>query len=314
MIHLFTHGFEEEDLLDFTLQLSNPSSLAQQQKLSLIEQKFSIAGAAPEGMVSRTWIRKNVMGFTDDEIDQIERQKIKDKISDMNLEATQPPNAEQEGDAAGDAMGGGGEDLFGGGGDDAGGGDDLGGGDLFATDIRTGPLLTALPSDDSYIGEADDDFEDDDIYEDEIDLERISGDHGKIRASSRAKNAWGEPLSKSIIKPSETNMPDFKKMTSTGKSGRKQDTLNNPYEKDWLKNPFGNTFLENKKPTLADIILGKDSDEDNNYQGYRPSFDRSIQKTLESLQKKLGVRKVLKESYNLDDVELDFELEEDNND
>ena len=60
MIHLYAHGFDGEDLLDFSLALSNPSSLAQQQKLSLIEQKFSIAGSAPEGMVSKTWIYQNI--------------------------------------------------------------------------------------------------------------------------------------------------------------------------------------------------------------------------------------------------------------
>ena len=76
MIHLYSHGFEGEDLLDFSLQLSNPSSLAQQQKLTLIEQRFSIAGSAPEGMVSRGWIRRNVFGFTRDEIERIEREKI----------------------------------------------------------------------------------------------------------------------------------------------------------------------------------------------------------------------------------------------
>ena len=63
MIHLYAHGYEGEDLLDFTLALSNPSSMAQQQKLSLIEQKFSIASAAPEGMVSKTWIYQNIFGF-----------------------------------------------------------------------------------------------------------------------------------------------------------------------------------------------------------------------------------------------------------
>ena len=57
MIHLYSHGYEGEDLLDFTLKLSNPSSIAQQQKLELIRSKFEIAGTAPEGVVSRKWIR-----------------------------------------------------------------------------------------------------------------------------------------------------------------------------------------------------------------------------------------------------------------
>ena len=61
MIHLYAHGFTDEELLEFDLQLSNPSSIAQQQKLELINSKFAIAGSAPEGLVSKTWILKNVM-------------------------------------------------------------------------------------------------------------------------------------------------------------------------------------------------------------------------------------------------------------
>ena len=62
MIHLFAHGYEGEDLIDFELKLSNPSSIAQQQKLELISTRFDIAGKAPEGITDRRWIRKNVMG------------------------------------------------------------------------------------------------------------------------------------------------------------------------------------------------------------------------------------------------------------
>ena len=43
IIHLFCNGFEGEDLLDFSLQLSNPSTIAQQQKLELYRSRFEIA-------------------------------------------------------------------------------------------------------------------------------------------------------------------------------------------------------------------------------------------------------------------------------
>ena len=102
MIHLFSHGYDGDDLLDFDLQLSNPSSVAQQQKLELIRARFEIAGTAPEGMVDRRWIRKNVMGLTDEEIRLIEDGKREDKIVDLEIEATQAPG----GDAGGDAGGG----------------------------------------------------------------------------------------------------------------------------------------------------------------------------------------------------------------
>ena len=58
MVHLYSHGYDGEDLLDFDLRLSNPSSVAQLQKLELIITRFDIAGKVPEGMLDRTWVRK----------------------------------------------------------------------------------------------------------------------------------------------------------------------------------------------------------------------------------------------------------------
>ena len=60
MIHLYTHGYTDEDLMNFELKLSNPSAVAQQQKLELIRTKFEIAGQVPEGMVDREWVQKHI--------------------------------------------------------------------------------------------------------------------------------------------------------------------------------------------------------------------------------------------------------------
>lgn len=90
MIHLYSHGYEGEDLLDFTLKLSNPSTIAQQQKLELISSRFDIAAKAPEGIVDRRWVRKTIMGLTDEEIDEIKDGRRKDKQEDTDLEAGAP--------------------------------------------------------------------------------------------------------------------------------------------------------------------------------------------------------------------------------
>ena len=90
MIHLYSHGYEGEDLLDFTLKLSNPSTIAQQQKLELISSRFDIAAKAPEGIVDRRWVRKTIMGLTDEEIDEIKDGRRKDKQEDADLEAGAP--------------------------------------------------------------------------------------------------------------------------------------------------------------------------------------------------------------------------------
>lgn len=92
MIHLYSHGYTDEELLNFKLKLSNPSAIAQQQKLELIRTKFEIASQASESLVDRDWIRKNILELNSDEIKRIMNGRKKDKIEDIEVENTQPKN------------------------------------------------------------------------------------------------------------------------------------------------------------------------------------------------------------------------------
>jgi hypothetical protein len=94
-VHLYSCGFDGEDLIDFTLKLSNPSTIAQQQKLELFRTKFEIAGNSPEGMLSRDYLRKRVLGLTNEEISIIEKQKEEDKLRDLEVEAITLPGGEE---------------------------------------------------------------------------------------------------------------------------------------------------------------------------------------------------------------------------
>ena len=155
MIHLYAHGYTDESLLEFSLQLSNPSSIAQQQKLELIRTRLEISGQAPEGMVDKEWIRKNILELNNDEIERIEKGRISDKIIEMKLEGVQLPESsgldfgdEQSseeasgesgvGDLGGAPESGGG--LFGGESEPDSGGGDIGG--LFAGEIKKGRLMS----------------------------------------------------------------------------------------------------------------------------------------------------------------------------
>lgn len=147
IIHLYTHGFEGDDLLNFELKLSNPSAIAQQQKLELVKSKFDIASSAPDGLVDREWIRKTVLDLSDDEIKRIEYGKKLDRLADMALERVQLPEeetsegSEETSDLGGDTDLGGssGGDVGGGLGGGLGGGGGLG--DLFSADYKEGDLL-----------------------------------------------------------------------------------------------------------------------------------------------------------------------------
>jgi len=123
IVHLYCNGFSDEDLLDFKLMLSNPSTIAQQQKLELYKSRFEAAGTAlgVTGVVDRNWVQKNILRFTDEEIKSINSGLRSDKVGDLEIEATQITVPEgPENPAAGAPQFDGGNVELGGGGIDLG--------------------------------------------------------------------------------------------------------------------------------------------------------------------------------------------------
>ena len=85
IIHLFLLGFEDE-LSNFTLSLTNPSSQADLLKIDIWKEKIllykdavmPIEGIAP---VSVSWAKKHVLGFSDDEIKlDLQQQRIEKAV------------------------------------------------------------------------------------------------------------------------------------------------------------------------------------------------------------------------------------------
>jgi len=69
MVHLYSQGFTEEDMVEFELILTNPSSIAEQEKMELWSSKLDLASTIKDGaMISEDWIYKNVFNMSDDEI------------------------------------------------------------------------------------------------------------------------------------------------------------------------------------------------------------------------------------------------------
>lgn len=97
IVHLYCNGFDGHDLLDFELKLTNPSTIAQQQKLELYNTKFTIAQAAKnvENLVDMGWIKKNIFMMPDEEISSIEKGLFYDKEMALKLEAVKLEEPEQ---------------------------------------------------------------------------------------------------------------------------------------------------------------------------------------------------------------------------
>ena len=69
IVHLFAQGYQDSDLINFELELTNPSTIYEQEKIELWNNKTSLAESMlRDGLLSTEWIYKNIFGFTDKEI------------------------------------------------------------------------------------------------------------------------------------------------------------------------------------------------------------------------------------------------------
>lgn len=97
MIHLFARGFDGEDLTDFELKLSNPSTVALQQRLEIWQTKTDVAAAMKEmELVDHEWIQKNILELTDEDCDRVNAGKIRDHIRAIELEAMEAQERVQQ--------------------------------------------------------------------------------------------------------------------------------------------------------------------------------------------------------------------------
>lgn len=243
IIHLYSHGFDGEDLQNFTLRLSNPSTVAQQQKLELWRAKFEIAGSAPEGMGSKQFIRKEIWGLNEEQIEQIDDQRLKEKKVDSLIEAA-GTSGEGEGGEAGSA-----DDIFG----DAGGEEgDAGGSPPGEEEAGTPPEENAGEEPEEEKTGRDlltggDDPDDDETFS--LKLKDINDK--PVKVSSQLDRALYNRSRRRTHGASKTHMPDFQKMTSNDNRA-----MQDPYDNDWLKSIVSNPFGEGPQPVLRRSTLG----------------------------------------------------------
>ena len=79
IVHLYAQGFTDEELVNFELNLTNPSTIYEQEKIELWNNKTSLASSMiQDGLMSSDWIYKNIYNFTKDEIDDQEERIVYD--------------------------------------------------------------------------------------------------------------------------------------------------------------------------------------------------------------------------------------------
>ena len=69
IVHLYAQGYTDADLVDFELDLTNPSTIYEQEKIELWNNKTQLASSMlQDGLVSSDWIYKNIFNFTEEDI------------------------------------------------------------------------------------------------------------------------------------------------------------------------------------------------------------------------------------------------------
>ena len=78
LIHLYTQGFTDSDLVDFELSLTGPSIVFEQEKIELYKSKIELANAiADKKILSSDFVYKNIFNLSEEEMDN-EREKSLD--------------------------------------------------------------------------------------------------------------------------------------------------------------------------------------------------------------------------------------------
>ena len=65
IVHLYAQGYQDAELVNFELDLTNPSTIYEEEKVELWNNKTSLASSLlNDGIVSTEWIYKNIFNFT----------------------------------------------------------------------------------------------------------------------------------------------------------------------------------------------------------------------------------------------------------
>lgn len=87
IVHLYSQGFKDEELVDFTLTLTAPSTVYEKEKVELWTSKVTLAGDMMEKQLfPRTWIYENVFNMHEEEYMQVIEGVIKDAKMSFRIE------------------------------------------------------------------------------------------------------------------------------------------------------------------------------------------------------------------------------------
>ena len=132
MVHLYAQGYKDASLVDFTLELTNPSVIFEKEKIAIWQDKVNLSKDMMETkLFSKKWIYENVFKISEEDVDIQKNDLVEDakqsyrfkQIEDEGIDPAKPFNKikPEEGGEGGEGGTGGGETGAEAGGGEAGG-------------------------------------------------------------------------------------------------------------------------------------------------------------------------------------------------
>jgi len=101
IIHLYSQGYKDAELVNFSLSLTNPSTIYEQEKIELWSNKMSLASSMmQDNLMSTEWIYENVFALDDDQKSKLRTQIIEDqkrmfRYEQIKMEGNDPVKTNQ---------------------------------------------------------------------------------------------------------------------------------------------------------------------------------------------------------------------------
>jgi len=86
LVHLYSQGFEDKDLVDFSLELTTPSIIYEQEKVELYTSKTAVAKEMMDNnIMSKDWVYENIYGLSPDQYEVEKELILKDAMDKFRL-------------------------------------------------------------------------------------------------------------------------------------------------------------------------------------------------------------------------------------
>ena len=87
IVHLYSQGYKDSDLINFSLELTNPSTIYEQEKIELWSSKMSLASSMiQDNLMSTEWIYEHIFELDEEQKQQMRKDVIEDQKRQFRYE------------------------------------------------------------------------------------------------------------------------------------------------------------------------------------------------------------------------------------